>query len=335
MPAVDLGELLPERLRRAQPPRLPEVSEPEIVRHYVGISKRNFDLDSGFYPLGSCTMKHNPRLHERVAALPGHARLHPLQDAERAQGALELMWNLQRALAEISGLPHVSLQPSAGSHGELAGVLLTRAYHEDRGETRHKVLTPDTAHGTNPATVTMAGLEVVKLATNADGGIDLDDLRAKADADVACLMLTNPNTLGLFDPNIAEIARDRARRGRDAVLRRRQPQRRDGPLAARRHGLRHRALQPAQVLHPAPRRRRPRLGADRGVRARSRRSCRCRSSRGATTAASTSTTTAGGVQVDRPAAGLSRQLRLLRALPTPTSARSAPTGSRTPPRRRC
>jgi glycine dehydrogenase subunit 2 len=203
---VDARELLPARFRRAQPPRLPEVSEPEIVRHYVGISKRNFDLDSGFYPLGSCTMKHNPRLHERVAALPGHARLHPLQDPERAQGALELMWNLQQALAEISGLAHVSLQPSAGSHGELAGVLLTRAYHEDRGEARHRVLTPDTAHGTNPATVTMAGLEAVKLATNADGGIDIDDLRAKADTDVACLMLTNPNTLGLFDPNIAEIA---------------------------------------------------------------------------------------------------------------------------------
>jgi glycine cleavage system P protein (glycine dehydrogenase) subunit 2 len=206
VPAVDVSELLPERFRRVQPPRLPEVSEPEIVRHYVSISKRNFDLDSGFYPLGSCTMKHNPRLHERVAALPGHARLHPLQDPERAQGALELMWNLQQALAEISGLPHVSLQPSAGSHGELAGVLLTRAYHEQRGEERHKVLTPDTAHGTNPATVTMAGFEVVKLATNADGGVDIDDLRAKADSDVACLMLTNPNTLGLFDPNIAEIA---------------------------------------------------------------------------------------------------------------------------------
>jgi glycine dehydrogenase subunit 2 len=151
-------------------------------------------------------MKHNPRLHERAAALPGHARLHPLQDPERAQGALELMWRLQGALAEISGLAHVCLQPSAGSAGELAGVLLTRAYHEDRGEQRHKVLTPDTAHGTNPATVTMAGLEVVKLATNADGGVDVDDLRAKADADVACLMLTNPNTLGLFDQNIEEIA---------------------------------------------------------------------------------------------------------------------------------
>ncbi len=206
VPEVDISQLLPERLRRSQPPRLPEVSEPEIVRHYVGISKRNFDLDSGFYPLGSCTMKHNPRLHERAAALPGHSRLHPLQDSERAQGALELMWRLERALAEISGLAHVSLQPSAGSHGELAGVLLTRAFHEDRGQTRHKVLTPDTAHGTNPATVTMAGLEAVKLETNADGGIDLEDLRAKADADVACLMLTNPNTLGLFDPNISEIA---------------------------------------------------------------------------------------------------------------------------------
>jgi glycine dehydrogenase subunit 2 len=206
VPDVPVAELLPAAMLRGDPPRLPEVSEPEIVRHYVRLSKRNFDLDSGFYPLGSCTMKHNPRLHERVAALPGHARLHPLQDPERAQGALELMWNLERALAEISGLPHVCLQPSAGSHGELAGVLLTRAYHEARGQSRHKVLTPDTAHGTNPATVTMAGLQVVKLATNPDGGIDLDDLRAKTDEDVACLMLTNPNTLGLFDANIQEIA---------------------------------------------------------------------------------------------------------------------------------
>jgi glycine dehydrogenase subunit 2 len=207
VPTVDPETLLPARYRRAVPPRLPEVSEPEIVRHYVSISKRNFDLDSGFYPLGSCTMKHNPRLHERAAALPGHARLHPLQDPARAQGALELMWRLQGALAEIAGLPHVSLQPSAGSHGELAGLLLTRAYHESRGEThRHKVLTPDTSHGTNPATVTMAGLDVVKLATDAHGGIDLDDLRAHVDADVACLMLTNPNTLGVFDPNIEAIA---------------------------------------------------------------------------------------------------------------------------------
>jgi glycine dehydrogenase subunit 2 len=204
VPQVD--GLLPDRLRRAEPARLPELSEPEIVRHYVNLSKRNFDLDSGFYPLGSCTMKHNPRLHERVAALPGHARMHPLQTPAHAQGALELMWNLERALSEIAGLPHVSLQPSAGSHGELAGVLLTKAFHADRGDTRTKVLTPDTAHGTNPATVTMAGYTVVKVGTNPDGGVDLDDLRAKADDEVACLMLTNPNTLGVFDPNIEEIA---------------------------------------------------------------------------------------------------------------------------------
>jgi glycine dehydrogenase subunit 2 len=207
VPERPLDELIPRHLRRREPARLPEVSEPELVRHYVRLSRRNFDLDSGFYPLGSCTMKHNPRLHERVAALPGNARLHPLTDPERAQGALELMWRLERALAEIAGLRHVSLQPSAGSHGELAGVLLTRAYHADRGEERHKVLTPDTAHGTNPATVTMAGYEVVKVGTDDRGGVDIDDLRAKADGDVACLMLTNPNTLGLFDANIEEIAR--------------------------------------------------------------------------------------------------------------------------------
>jgi glycine dehydrogenase subunit 2 len=206
VPERPLDELLPARFRRTEPAKLPEVSEPEIVRHYTRISKRNFDLDSGFYPLGSCTMKHNPKLHERVAAMAGFARLHPAQDPSRAQGALQLMWELQQALGEVAGLPHVSLQPSAGSHGELAGVLLTRAYHEDRGEHRHKVLTPDTAHGTNPATVTMAGYEVVKVATNADGGVDVEDLRAKADRDVACLMLTNPNTLGLFDPAIEEIA---------------------------------------------------------------------------------------------------------------------------------
>jgi glycine dehydrogenase subunit 2 len=206
VPEVESTKLLPPAFRRDAAARLPEVSEPELVRHYVKLSRRNFDLDTGFYPLGSCTMKHNPRLHERAAALSGHARLHPLQDAERAQGALQLMWNLQGALGEIAGLPHVSLQPSAGSHGELAGVLLTRAYHEDRGQTRHKVLTPDTSHGTNPATVTMAGLEVVKLATNEAGGIDIEDLKAKADEDVACLMLTNPNTLGIFDENILQIA---------------------------------------------------------------------------------------------------------------------------------
>jgi glycine dehydrogenase subunit 2 len=215
LPATDvaetpLEELIPENLLRERPAELPEIAEPEIVRHYNRISRRNFDLDTGFYPLGSCTMKHNPRLNERVAALPGHARLHPAQDPKRAQGALELMWNLERALSEICGLPHISLQPSAGSHGELAGLLLTRAYHADKGEQRTKVLTPDTSHGTNPASVTMAGYEVVKVATNERGGVDMDDLRAKIAEDpsqIACLMLTNPNTLGLFDENISEIAK--------------------------------------------------------------------------------------------------------------------------------
>jgi glycine dehydrogenase subunit 2 len=207
VPELPVSELLPASQVRGRPAELPEISEPELVRHYVTLSSKNFHLDEGFYPLGSCTMKHNPKLHERVAALPGHARLHPLQDPRQAQGALELMWRLQDALAEIAGLPHVSLQPSAGSQGELTGLLLTRAYHEDRGEKRTKVLTPDTAHGTNPATVTMAGYDVVKVGTAEDGGVDLDDLREKATDDVACLMLTNPNTLGLFDRNIEEIAR--------------------------------------------------------------------------------------------------------------------------------
>src|SRR5919109_4549551 len=206
VPERPIDELIPARLRRERAPELPEVSEPEIVRHYNRISRRNFDLDTGPYPLGSCTMKHNPRVNERVAALPGHARLHPAQDPKRAQGALELMWRLERALAEICGLPYVSLQPSAGSHGELAGLLLTHAYHADRGEHRSKVLTPDTAHGTNPASVTMAGYEVVKVASDERGGVEIDDLRAKATDEIACLMLTNPNTLGLFDENIAEMA---------------------------------------------------------------------------------------------------------------------------------
>jgi glycine dehydrogenase subunit 2 len=210
VPEKPIAELIPESLLRAEPPRLPEIAEPEIVRHYNRLSRRNFDLDSGFYPLGSCTMKHNPRLNERVAALPGHARLHPAQDPRRAQGALELMWLLQESLSEICGLPHVSLQPSAGSHGELAGLLLTRAYHADRGEERTKVLAPDTSHGTNPASVTMAGYEVVKVATDEVGGVAMDDLRAKLAENagqVACLMLTNPNTLGVFDEHIAEIAK--------------------------------------------------------------------------------------------------------------------------------
>jgi glycine dehydrogenase subunit 2 len=201
-----LSDLIPAHLLREEPAGLPEVSEPEIIRHYNRLSRRNFDLDTGFYPLGSCTMKYNPRLNERVAALPGFARLHPATDPAAAQGALELMYLLQESLGEICGLTHVSLQPSAGSQGELAGLLLARAYHDDRGRRPGKVLTPDTSHGTNPASVSMAGYEVVKVATDGQGGVDMDDLRAKVDEDVACLMLTNPNTLGVFDRNISEIA---------------------------------------------------------------------------------------------------------------------------------
>src|SRR5262245_34297830 len=200
---------LPERLRRTDPPRLPEVPEFELVRHFTELSTRNFGVDTGFYPLGSCTMKYNPRINERLAALPGFARLHPLQEEAGAQGALELMWRLQQILADVPGLAAVSLQPAAGSQGELTGLMLVRAYFAARGEAeqRRKVVIPDTAHGTNPASVTMAGYELTHVQTDARGNIDVDDLRGKVDEHTAALMLTNPSTLGLFDENIEEIER--------------------------------------------------------------------------------------------------------------------------------
>jgi glycine dehydrogenase subunit 2 len=198
----------PEELRRSTPPRLPEVSEPELLRHFTKLSTRTFGIDTGFYPLGSCTMKHNPRVNERLAALPGFRDLHPHQDEDGAQGALELMWRLQNALVEISGLHACSLQPAAGSQGELTGLLLMRAYFAERGDPRRrKVVIPDTAHGTNPASVTMAGYEVTPVQTDARGNVDVDDLRGKVDEETAGLMLTNPSTLGLFDENIEEITR--------------------------------------------------------------------------------------------------------------------------------
>ena len=337
VPEPPLDELIPAKLLRREGPELPEVSEPEIVRHYNRLSRRNFDLDTGPYPLGSCTMKHNPRLNERVAALPGHARLHPAQDPKRAQGALELMWRLERALAEICGLPHVSLQPSAGSHGELAGLLLTRAYHDDRGEQRHKVLTPDTAHGTNPATVTMAGYEVVKVATDERGGVDLDDLRAKADDEVACLMLTNPNTLGLFDENIAEIAAIVHDVGRHPLLRRRQPERDHGPHAARRHGLRHRPRQPPQVVQPAARRRRARAPGRSRSPTGSSRTCRCRgsSARRAQRRRAELRPRLRRSRSRSAACAASRATSASSCAPTPTSRASAATACARPPRPRC
>ena len=198
---------VPAELARNVPPRLPELAESEIVRHFTNLADRNFGIDTGFYPLGSCTMKHNPRVNERVVALPGFANLHPHQEDEGAQGALELMWELQQILAEVAGLPAVTLQPAAGSQGELTGLMLMRAYFEDRGEGhRDTIITADTAHGTNPASVTMAGFKLEKVGTTERGNLDLDDLRAKVNERTAGLMLTNPSTLGLFDEGIAEVA---------------------------------------------------------------------------------------------------------------------------------
>jgi glycine dehydrogenase subunit 2 len=205
-PALPVPEL-PASLQRSSPPRLPEVSEPEIVRHFTTLADRTFGVDTGFYPLGSCTMKHNPRVHERLASLPGFRDLHPHQEDEAAQGALELMWRLQEMLAEIAGLPAVTLQPAAGSQGELTGLMLMRAYFADRGEERDTIITADTAHGTNPASVTMAGYELEKVETDARGNLDLDDLRGKVSERTAGLMLTNPSTLGLFDEGIEEVAK--------------------------------------------------------------------------------------------------------------------------------
>jgi glycine dehydrogenase subunit 2 len=207
LPSYDLPKAeIPEELERKRPPRLPELAEPEVVRHFSALADRTFGVDTGFYPLGSCTMKHNPRVNERVVALPGFRDLHPLQDEDGAQGALELMWHLQEILAEVCGLHAVSLQPAAGSQGELTGLMLMRAYFADRGEERSTVITADTAHGTNPASVTMAGYELQKVETDARGNLDLDDLRAKVNERTAGLMLTNPSTLGLFDEHIEEVA---------------------------------------------------------------------------------------------------------------------------------
>ena len=209
LPRYDLppGDL-PADLRREHPPRLPELAEPEVLRHFTELSTRTFGIDTGFYPLGSCTMKHNPRVNERVVALPGFRDLHPLQDEDGAQGALELEWRLQEILAEVTGLDAVSLQPAAGSQGEVTGLMLMRAYFADRGENeRDEIVVPDSAHGTNPASVAMAGYKLVDVRTDKRGNIDLDDLRGKVGERTAGLMLTNPSTLGLFDESIDEIQR--------------------------------------------------------------------------------------------------------------------------------
>lgn len=209
LPASDVPRAeLPEEWLRTEDPLLPEVSEIDLVRHFVRLSQLNHGVDLGMYPLGSCTMKYNPKINEDIASLPGFVQTHPYQDEASVQGNLELMWELQSALEELCGFAKVSLQPAAGAHGELAGILIMRAYHLSRGDSqRTRILIPDSAHGTNPASTAMGGLEVVQIKSDARGNVDLDDLRAQLDDRVVGIMLTNPNTLGLFDEHLGELVR--------------------------------------------------------------------------------------------------------------------------------
>jgi glycine dehydrogenase subunit 2 len=197
---------LPPAARRQAPPALPELNEPEVVRHYVNLSQLNFAIDTGFYPLGSCTMKFNPKLNEWAARLPGFGSLHPLAPDETAQGTLQLLWELEQILAEISGMAAVTLQPAAGAQGELTGILMIRAYHRSRGDhERTEVLVPDSSHGTNPATASMAGFRTITIPSAADGGVDLEAFRAALGPHTAAVMITNPSTLGLFEARIGEL----------------------------------------------------------------------------------------------------------------------------------
>jgi len=205
---VDGMKDIPSNLLRESPLGLPEVSELDVVRHYTNLSSKNFGVDTGFYPLGSCTMKYNPKINEEVAALPEFASLHPLQAPESVQGALELYYNLQRALASLSGLAEFTLNPYAGAHGELTGLMVMRQYHMSRGDLkRTKVIVPNSAHGTNPASAMVAGLQVVEVKSKPNGSIDVEDLRPLLDDSVAGIMMTNPNTLGMFETEILEIAK--------------------------------------------------------------------------------------------------------------------------------
>lgn len=212
VPTEALDSLIPSNLLRKEPAILPEVSEMEVVRHYTHLSQRNFGVDTGFYPLGSCTMKYNPKLNEDMASLPGFAHIHPLQPTSTVQGAIQLIYELEHYLAEISSMSRVTLQPSAGAHGELTGLMLIKAYHQSQGQGhRNLILIPDNAHGTNPASATLADYKAVEIKSDDQtGGIDIASLKTlleKHGDQVAAIMLTNPNTLGLFDENIAEIGR--------------------------------------------------------------------------------------------------------------------------------
>jgi glycine dehydrogenase subunit 2 len=205
-PPADALDRLPAQHRRANPVGLPELNEPEVIRHFVNLSQLNYSVDTGFYPLGSCTMKYNPKINEWAARLPGFAALHPLAPDAIAQGTLELLWELEQWLIEISGMKAVTLQPAAGAQGELTGILMIRAYHLSRGDTdRVEVIVPDSSHGTNPATASMAGFKTVTVRSTAEGQIDLDALRTALSPRTAAVMLTNPSTLGLFEQRIEEV----------------------------------------------------------------------------------------------------------------------------------
>jgi glycine dehydrogenase subunit 2 len=206
VPERPIADLLPADCLAAAPPELPELSEPDIVRHYLNLSTLNMSVDTHFYPLGSCTMKYNPKRNEKVANMQGLGDLHPYQPEETIQGMLEILFSMQQIFAEVAGLDAVSLQPAAGAHGELAALMVAAAYFRSRGEKRTKVLAPDSAHGTNPASAAVAGYEAVTVKSNANGFVDLEDLRAKLGDDTAVFMITNPNTLGLFEPQIKQIA---------------------------------------------------------------------------------------------------------------------------------
>jgi len=207
VPAGNIEELIPGKFLRQSAPLLPEVGEADAIRHFTALSLRNYGVDTGFYPLGSCTMKYNPKVNEDIARFSGFAGMHPYQPEELAQGCLELMYRLERMLAEITGMDAISLQPAAGAHGELTGLMVMKAWHEYRGDSlRRRVIVPDSAHGTNPASAAEAGFEVVEVKSDSRGCVDLDSLRQLADGGIAGLMLTNPNTLGLFEENIEEIS---------------------------------------------------------------------------------------------------------------------------------
>jgi glycine dehydrogenase subunit 2 len=207
VPSEPVESLLPASAIAAAPPALPELAEPELIRHFINLSTMNMSVDTHFYPLGSCTMKYNPKRNERLASLPGILDVHPYQPESTIQGLLALLYGLQEMLAEIAGLPCVSLQPAAGAHGELTALMVAAAYFRSRGEERTKVLAPDSAHGTNPASAAMAGFDTITVKSNAAGFVDMEDLKSKLDNKTAVFMVTNPNTLGLFDRQIAEIAK--------------------------------------------------------------------------------------------------------------------------------